>query len=784
MPTRIAESDVEDDSEPGEPRMSRLALALNALGLSLLLGGGGVFLWLMASLPTIEGEVTLAGLDLPVSVTRDARGVPHIAARNQADAYMALGFVHAQDRFWQMEVQRRAGTGRLAEIVGDKALGSDRYLRTLGIGTLAEASAAAVDAPTKEALDAYAKGVNAWIATHRHRLPPEFRLLGYQPEPWKPADSLIWARLMALQLTGNWRDDATRGALAALLPPEHLNQLYPGHPASAPVTLSAAATAAFLADLPEIMRPRTASNVWAVEGERTASGKPLLANDPHLGLQAPILWYLAVIEAPGLFVAGATVPGVPFHLIAHNRRIAWGTTTTHADTVDLVVEPEAAAKIVRTETIRVKDAPDVHLDVRETANGPVVSDMIARDLAGPGQVVAFKATALLADDRTSQAMYRVNRAWNWSSFVDSMAGFHAPVMNFAYADVEGSIGFLVAGRVPIRAAGDGSLPVKGGTAKAQWKGWIPWREMPRVLNPPSGFIANGNNKVTGPDYPYLISALWPEPHRILRLNEVLGAARGLTFDAMARLQQDVHSPAVREILDAVPPLGAASDRQRRMLAWLQAWDGSSAKEKPEPLLFWTWIEHLHQALFADELGAAFKGYGAIHPGVLAATLTRDQHWCDDVRTPEKEGCETIILGALDAALAEIEARHGPDPSGWAWGDEHVLRLDHPILGKLAGLSALVNIVRPGDGDDFTLNRGTYARGGDGPAFRQVVGAGLRVVFDLADLDQSRFIIASGQSGNPLSFHYADLADDWQANRGHPLGERHKRGAVLKLMPAE
>ncbi|HSV30129.1 MAG TPA: penicillin acylase family protein, partial [Candidatus Omnitrophota bacterium] len=420
--------------------MSRWAKAVNALILLTVVSASVAFVWLMSSLPRIEGRMPIKGLNMTATVARDHYGVPRITARSVRDAYFAMGWVHSQDRLWQMELQRRVGAGRLAEIVGDKGLPNDRFMRTLGLYRLAEAGFDKLDKPTRDALTAYAEGVNAWTDAHWHRLPVEFVLLGVRPEPWKPADTLVWARLMALQLTGNWRDELLKARLAGKLDARRMGELWPGYPGDAPVTISQGPAKALLDAMPEAAEPRLASNVWAVAGSRTATGKPLLANDPHLGFQAPVLWYLAGIEAPGLSVVGATVPGVPFHLIGHNGRIAWGTTTTHADTVDLFVEKAAGADaymtpegprpfVSRDEVIRVKGGDDQVLKVRSTRHGPVISDLIGR----PGEIVAMRATALEPDDLTAQAMMRVNRAVDWKGFQAALRDFAAPVQNFAFA---------------------------------------------------------------------------------------------------------------------------------------------------------------------------------------------------------------------------------------------------------------------------------------------------------------------------------------------------------------
>lgn len=765
------------------------AKLLNGLALAGLVAVSVGFVWMMSSLPRIEGKMPIKGLELPATITRDQYGIPRIAARSVRDAYFVMGWVHAQDRIWQMELQRRVGAGRLAELVGEKGLSNDRFMRTLGLYRLAEASLPKLDKPTRDALTAYSEGVNAWVDAHWHRLPVEFLLLNDRPEPWKPADSLVWGRLMALQLTGNWRDDVLKAKLAGKLDPRRLGELFPGYPADAPVTLGGRTATGLLEAIPEAAEPRLASNVWAVAGSRTASGKPLLANDPHLGFQAPVLWYLASVDAPGLSISGATVPGVPFHLVGHNGRIAWGTTTTHADTVDLFVEKQVGDEAYQTpegprpfttrqEVIKVKDGADVTLTVRETRHGPVVSDLLAKDLAKPGTVVALRATALEGDDLTAQALHRLNRAVDWKGFLGALKDFHAPVQNFAYADTAGNIGFITAGRIPVRAGGDGSLPANGASADRDWKGWIPFERLPQQFNPKSGRVVNANNKVVSDSYPYLISATWPDGYRAARINELLDGKSKLKLADMAAMQMDDLSPAALELKDLLSGVAPADPLAREAATRIAAWDGHARSDGPEALIFAAWIEQLWRGIFADELGADFKEYEWPRPYVLRQALTTARHWCDDVTTPQAESCDDQIAAALERAIQDLSRRHGVAIASWRWGDEHRARFEHPILSHLPVLDRLSTITVATDGDDNTINRGSFIPGSHVHAH----GAGLRAVYDLSDLSQSRFVIASGQSGNMLSRHYSDQTENWRVNRGLTIGAGAEAVAVLSLEP--
>jgi len=769
--------------------MSPWAKLANVLVLAALVIAAVCFVWLMSSLPRIEGRIPVKGLELPARVARDHAGVPHISARSVRDAYFTIGWVHAQDRMWQMEMNRRIGAGRLAEIVGDKGLANDRFMRTLGLYRLAEASLDKLDKPTREALQAYADGINAWLRDHWHRLPPEYVVLGFAPEPWSPVDSLVWGRLMALQLTNDWREEVLKGKLAGRLDARQMRELFPATPQDTPTTIAATTADAVLAALPEAAEPRLASNVWAVAGSRTASGKPLLANDPHLGFQIPVMWYLMSVEAPGLNLSGATVPSVPFHMVGHNGRIAWGTTTTHADTIDLFVEklvgedsyqtPQGPERFAtREEIIKVKGSPDDKLLVRTSRHGPVISDLTAKGLAKDGEVVAFRATALEPEDATPQALLKINRAIDWRSFTAALKDFQSPVQNLAYADTTGSIGFATAGRVPLRKGGNGAAPAKGWTNEGDWTGWIPADKMPQQVNPKSGKLVNANNKVVGDRYPYSIASVWPDAFRAERIEDLLKDRKGLTLEDMAAMQMDALSLPAIGLKDLMGSPETREPRAQEAAKLVAAWDGRATRDRAEPLIFAAWVDELWRGILADELGDDFRAYQVIRPEVLGNVLISQRHWCDDIATPEAESCEQQSGRALERALQTLTTRHGAAMAAWKWGEDHQATFDHPILGHVPLVKHFANASIATDGDDFTINRGSHLP----KSFRHTHGAGLRVVYDLADLSKSRFIIATGQSGNPLSRHYDDLISAWRSNQGLRIGRHEESEAVLRLEP--
>ncbi len=742
----------------------------------------------MSSLPRTSGTLALPGLRGEVEVARDGRGIPVITAGNSFDAYAALGFVHAQDRLFQMDFLRRLASGRLAEAIGASALPSDRFMRTLGLRQAAAASLEAIDAETRAALEAYAAGVNAFLATREGLLPPEFLILRLEPEPWTPIDSLLWQRLMALRLSGNWGEEALRASLLDVLPPARVAELWPAPEPDGPTTIGAvpgplpgAVFGALIDAWPDALRPTLASNAWVLDGSRTASGAPLLANDPHLGLGLPNVWYLAEVRTPDWRVSGATVPGVPFHVVGHNGRMAWGMTTTHSDTMDLFVEdgaepgfyrtPDGPQRFTtRTETIAVRDGIAEVLEVRTTRHGPVVSDLLNVPLP-EGSVLALSAAALEPDDRTAEALRRLNRAPTWAAAERALARYHAPQQNFLVADDGGTIGFLAPGRVPVRRAGRGLVPRPGGDGAFDWTGWLPHGALPRLESPSSGRIVNANNRPVPDSYPHLLSVHWPDPYRAERIEEVLGASDQLAQDDMQRLQLDAMSGVFHDLWPLMAETSPGSPAAAEALQRLDAWDGTMDVDLAEPLLFTAWRLMLERALFADDLGPLYRRWEGSHPRLVERVLSGQtaSDWCDDVATPQAESCADQLAASLDDTLASLEAEFGPADS-WRWGTAHRARLDHPVFSRLPGLDWLSGLSAELDGSDETVNRGGFSARGDD--WRQRLGrnhgAGLRAVYDLDDLDRSGFMIAAGQSGHPLSPHYRDLMEPWSQGRLIPI----------------
>jgi penicillin amidase len=757
-------------------------------------------------LPQVDGDLEVAGLAAPVTIVRDRFAIPHIEAESLLDATFGLGFAHAQDRLFQMEFRRRLGAGRVAEIIGAAGLPSDRFMRTLALYRLAEASLTHLEPATIAWLEAYAAGVNAFLESRTGPLPPEFLILGHAgPEPWRPADSLVWIRLMALDLGVNYRDELLRARLARRLSDEQIADIWPDYPADAPTTLVEVARALpwdqLAAALPPAPPGGIGSNAWVVAGSRTTTGAPLLANDPHLGLRAPGVWYLAHLKAPEIELVGASMPAMPGIVLGHNGTIAWGFTNTGADVQDLFVEridPEDLARYLtpsgstpfetREEVIRIKGAPAATLTVRGTGHGPVISDLVpdAARLFQGDIVVALAWTALAEDDLAAQALLGMGRARNWRQFVEALRDLGAPMQNIHYADTSGHIGFIAPGRVPLRRKGDGRWPVPGWTGAFDWDGRVPFDALPRVLDPQDGVLFNANNRVVPEDYPYLLTADWEAPYRARRLAQLLDAAVFRPQD-FAAIQADQLSLLAQDLLPIMLAAEPSGPEAADAMARLAAWDRVMRPDEALPLLFAAWYRELSRLIYADELGDMFSGFWGVRPQLMHRILIDRQIWCDDIGTVPVETCAQRAAAALDAALRDLARGFGDDPAAWRWGDAHVARMAHALFERQPLLGRLFDIEIASGGDSVTVNVGHYRPGDPYRPFASTHAAGYRAIYDLADLDRSSFVAATGQSGNPLSRHYRDLTDLWAKDQAVTIdraAQVYRRGGIgeLRLRP--
>lgn len=747
----------------------------------------------LSTLPKTSGVLVVAGPSAPVEIARDAHGIPTITADNRRDAAFGLGFVHGQDRLFQMDLLRRVAAGRLAEVLGHRAVRTDVFMRTLGLMRAADSSLAVLQPETVDRLDAYADGVNAAIS-EQTLLPPEFLLLGYEPEPWTALDTLAFGRLMALRLSGNWREEALRAAFLDRLPAEAVDELWAEGPVDAPPAMGRLAPAlahAFLEIIPPQVEPLLASNAWIVGSGRTASGGALLANDPHLELQAPIQWYLARLRSPEGRVTGGTMPGMPFVLVGHTDRLAWGLTTTHSDTADLFVEeltgdgsyatPDGPRPLEqRRETIVVAGGDPVLLDVQESRHGPLVGALIDRAQAD-GTALALQSMALAPDDRTADALRALETAETVPEAIEALRRWDSPQQNLFLADHDNGIAFIAPGRVPIRASGMGLVPQSGADGAHDWIGTVPFEDLPRVVNPEAGFLVNANNRPVSEGAGPFLGAHWPPAYRAMRLTHRLEDTEAATLDSQRQIQLDVRSLAAQALTPRLVALARPGEASAEALAVMAGWDFEMRADAAAPMLYAVWVEHLSRRLFADDLGDVYRRWGPADPRVLLAVLDGDteRDWCDDITTEAVENCITQAAATLTEAVASLSARHGP-MRRWRWGDAHRASLEHPLFRFIPVLDRLTAI-RPGTaGGDHTVNRGSWISDGDG-AFPHVHGPGLRAVIDVAAPQDSGFVIATGQSGNPLSPHWSDLTEAWMNGRLIRLTAPPE--AVLRLNPA-
>lgn len=750
-------------------------LALLVLG---TVGLSGALWW---SLPPGRMNLRIAELSAPVAIDFDAHGVPRIRAGSIADATAALGFVHARDRMFQLELMRRAASGRLSEMAGAATLPIDRQMRTLGLARAAQGDLAALSPEGRALLAAYARGVNAWIAARGRFSAPEFIWFG-APEPWEDWHSLLWAKTMGMWLSENWRTELSRLALAGKLTREQIDELWPTggqrHAAQDGATpeQAEAARGVLAALMPVPGGSSSASNEWAVDGRQSATGAPLLAGDPHLAYGFPGIWYLARIETPDGVLAGATAPGVPAVVIGHNGHIAWTFTTTGADVQDVFIETPVGedkyqtpdgprAYVIHEERIRVRGQADEMLRVRETRHGPVISDIMGRG----GPVLAVAMANLQPGDIAADGLLALNRARSVEEAGAAAPRITSPIQNLLVADRAG-IGLFVTGRVPIRRAGDGSRPVNGADGAHDWIGWASGPELPRYLDPAGGRLVNANERIAPADFPVFMGRDWFGDWRARRINTMLDARARHSAADFTAMQVDATSAFAQQLLPVLraipPPPGVAG----AAFTLLTDWDGTMAMDRPQPLIFNAWMRRFRRMV----LDTAGVPANAVSPGMefLAFVLSpAGTHWAPDR--------DAMLARALDSAVTELSRTYSDDPTAWRWGTAHPSVFASPFLRHIPLLGWLSTFRVPSPGDASTVNRATPA----GDSFEAVHGAGYRGVYDLADLDRSRFIVAPGQSGHWLHRHAADLLRLWRDGETITLGPRPAdAAAAIALRP--
>ena len=749
----------------------------------LLLAASAVAGLLWLTLPPGRGDLRIPGLSSPVDVTFDTDGIPRIRAANLQDAAAALGWVHARDRMFQMELMRRAASGRLSEIAGPATLRLDEMARTLGLRRLAEADLATLPAATRAILQAYANGVNAWIDARGRFAAPEFLLLG-KPEPWTPVDSLLWGETMAGWLSYNYRTELARLHLTGKLPTDKIRQLWPSVTVPGPEAeaLPQAGALRYAALAGEMLRrlphfpgrftqPDEASDEWAVDGQHSATGAPLLAGDPHLAFGFPSIWYLARIDTPDASLAGATAPGVPFLILGRNRDIAWSFTTTGADTQDVFIEtvlpdgdyqtPDGPKPFtVREERIRVRGRPDVVIHVRESRHGPIISDVGQPAENGEALVhppaLALAAVNLAPGSTAASGIMALNAARTVEEAGRAAAEITTPMQNLLVAD-HSHIALFTTGRVPVRKSGDGWAPVPGASGAYDWTGTVGGIQLPFFIAPDSGRLVNANERTAPPDFPVFLGLDWFGDWRAQRIRALLDEKRKLSVDDFTSMQVDATDIFARQLLPLLTALPPPDGVAGRAAALLQHWGGEMAVDLPQPLIFNAWIQRFYLDLMR-RAGIGDSYFGPWQEFVAWVVTPAGADWCGG-------DCKPILLQALHDAVAGLSARFGNDPAAWRWGDAHQAIFRHPLLGALPLLGRLTTSRIAVPGDDQTLFRGGAPVG----RLESLHGPEYRGVYDLADLDLSRFVIAPGQSGNLLSRHAHDFLTRWRDGGTVTLG---------------
>ncbi len=799
--------------------LRRLAAAVL---LALVAAAAVALLWWQRVLPIEEGRLEVEGLVGELSIVRDDDGIPSIRGANRNAVLFGLGFVHAQDRLWQLETHRRIGAGRLAEAFGPGALDNDKFLRALGVRRAAAAQWQRMQGEARAAVLAYTAGINAYLSGHLRARPPEFLILGLHPEPWTPEDSLAWGIMMAWDLGGNWSNELLRMRLAQKLPVERINELLPPYPGEKPLPVRDYAALyrelkidgelgqRALLDAPESGIEGVGSNNWVVAGSHTVSGKPLLANDPHLKLTAPALWYFARLEAPGFKLAGATMPGLPAVVLGQNEHIAWGFTNTGPDVQDVYLEqidPDDPARY-RTpdgwasfeafqETIRVKGQADVTLTTRATRHGPVISDAGNAATVGlisagkaPAYVLALRWTALDADGSSLVAGIGINGARSVKEFIAVAEGYQSPMQSMVVADVAGNIGFIAAGRVPLRAKDNdlhGQVPAPGWEARYDWIGYLDPQRTPREINPERGWIATANQRIHGPGYPHYLTSEWALPYRQQRIEGLLRARAKHDKQSLREIQSDVLSLAAQRLLPYLRQARPAHALGAEAMQRLAGFDGQMRPGEAAPVIFAAWTRELTRAIFADEMGGdeaylrqvGRSDFRAALEGVLARN---DAWWCDDKNTPVIESCALLIDRSLDRALDELQSGLGPDIARWQWGQLHQARSEHRPFSRVKALAPLFELRVPTGGDNYTVNVARYHLKGDEPYLNEHA-ASLRAIYDLGDPANSGVVHSSGQSGLVLAPGYRRFVEPWQAARDIRLWQVGSHILVLQGKPA-
>ncbi|MFC7061411.1 penicillin acylase family protein [Halobacillus seohaensis] len=749
-----------------------------------------VSVFLNRTLPQVSGEVQLASLQDTVILTRDEQGVPHIEAENSHDLFMAQGYAQAQDRLFQMELAKRQASGTLSEVVGEATIDQDKYFRTLGLRRAAEDSIADYSEETLESLKAFAEGVNGYMeqAINENRLPIEFKLMGVNPEPWEPVDSLTIGKFMAFDLGGHWERQAFNYFAIHEFPKDQAEEIMPTYPKAAPSILNEeevdVASSFKGAVLPEEFN---GSNNWVVDGNLTESGMPLLADDPHLGLATPSIWYQMHLNSPEYNVSGVIFAGVPGVILGHNQDVSWGVTNVGPDVQQLYLEkrnPEdeseflyedqwEEAKVI-DEPIAVKGEDRIDYTVMETRHGPIISEFAKK--SGEESVMSLRWTAL--DSTTElEAVLEINRASNWEEFEKGLEKFLAPAQNFVFASSDGTIAYKANGRIPIyEEAEDALLPLRGWESEDEWKGYIPFEELPTTVNPDKGFVATANNKIVTDNYPYHISHNWAQPYRYQRIVKLIEATDSHTIESMKDIQMDIMNLQAKEFLPFF--LGQLNDSDDQVVKLMQDWNYEDDKELPQPLIFHDWMANIQERIFSEKINKEilklFHGAGQTTDELLRMEMGGEA----SIWIKEAGGITEVVQSAFNQTINDHKKQLGNDPRSWQWGDYHAVEFTHP----LSSIGFLERFYNPGDPTPVSGSRVTVQAAGFNKDGIVNHGAPWRFVSDLSTIDQAEHVVGPGQSGHFRSEWYHDQLEDWVNGGYHTTSLSEFEGEELILSP--
>lgn len=738
------------------------------------------------ALPQIDGKIDVKGLSAPVEIIRDKWGIPHIFATDEKDVIFAQGFVHAQDRLFQMELHRRIASGRISEFLGKAALDTDRATRTFGFYRLAKASLAAMDDNLKALMTAYADGVNAFLKHPASRLPPEYGLVKLKPEPWKIEDSVAFGQFMGWQLSGEWKMELPRFK-ASVIGKEKLDELAPGYPAENPSVIPKGIDVNAATKGPYVKRGG-GSNAWAISGSRTASGKPIHCNDPHLSPSTPSIWYACHLSSgSGIDVTGVSPPGIPFILIGHNAHFAWGFTVGMVDAEDLFVEkfnPDnptqyeymgkwCDAEIIE-ESIKIQkqEAPFVE-KVVVTRHGPVISGVVGL----PGYSLSM-CSKCLQPTNAMKGFYTLARGKSWEDFVAGVKCIDMVQQNLTYADVDGNIGSYITGKVPIRKKGDGSVPIPGWTDEYEWSGEIPFDEMPHCFNPKKGFVVTANNRPVESDYKYFLSNIWDPGYRAKRITDEISSKEKFTMDDCKRLHMDNTSLPGKEFVKLLEGINEDDPDVKLAVKLLREWDGKMSPESIGGAVYdlsrYFTMRALVEVGLEKELATDLLGRGFntalvactelyhTDPPIMFRVLNNPDSWW----VKQAGGKEALLKTGLKRAVEWLRDNVSKDPAAWQWGKVNVITFPHAFAMKKP-MDKVFNVgPYPMGGNKHTVLQAGNAN--DEPWGQKTWIPSYRHIVDFSDISKAEFIYAPGQSGNLASPYYRNLFDLWLTGKYIPM----------------